>query len=350
MFNSHALLIDGIHSFSDLITDFFVLMISRFAHDEPDQEHPYGHDRIETIGTFALGSLIMFSAGALAYESIERLIENKQQLIPGWPTLVIAFISIISKEWIFRYTKSVGERLRSPIVVANAWHSRSDAYSSLVVFVGIGFSFFGFVWFDTIAAFIVALMIGKIGWDFVKNSVSELADTGVDKETLKEYRETIKSIHGVQGAHNLRSRRMGYKVILDVNVEVNDILTVSEGHEISSWVAKALIEKYDEVYDVVVHTDIENDMVSQFHSNSLELLPLRDKVMMDLKDCWGGDILSEVKHLRLHYHNQKILVELYLPLSAKSSSPFDNDNIEQDLNDKAKNISWYESVVIYYKS
>jgi cation diffusion facilitator family transporter len=343
-------MIDGIHSFSDLITDFFVLLISRLAHDEPDLEHPYGHDRIETIGTFALGSLIMFSAGALAYENVERLIENKELLKPGWPTMVIAFVSIISKEWIFRYTKKAGERLRSPIVVANAWHSRSDAYSSLVVLVGIIFSFFGYVWLDTVAAFIVALMIGKVGWDFVKNSLSELADTGVDKEKLRSYRDTIESIYGVQGAHNLRSRRMGYKVILDVNVEVDDILTVSEGHEISSWVAKELIEKFDEVSDVVVHTDIENDMVSQFHSNNLDLLPLRDKVMAELETYWGREVLSKVKHLRLHYHNQKILVELYLPMSARSLSPFNQTDFEDILNNKAKEINWYKSVVIYYSS
>ncbi len=132
LFHSHALIADGIHSLSDVVTDFMVVIVVRLANVEPDKEHPYGHERFETLGTVLLGFLLVGVAGAMAYNSIQQLYSGEDILIPGWPTLIIAALSIVSKEAIFRYTQAIGKRLKSDLLIANAWHSRTDAYSSVI--------------------------------------------------------------------------------------------------------------------------------------------------------------------------------------------------------------------------
>ena len=137
LFNSYALIVDGIHSLSDLLTDGFVLIVSKYAHEKPDEEHPYGHARFETFGTIVIGILLIIVAIFLAKDNIERFLNNESLVVPGWPTLLIAFISIISKEWIYRYTLKIGKKINSPLIIANAWHSRSDAFTSIIVFISL---------------------------------------------------------------------------------------------------------------------------------------------------------------------------------------------------------------------
>ncbi|MBT3586992.1 MAG: hypothetical protein HN509_18920, partial [Halobacteriovoraceae bacterium] len=196
---------------------------------------------------------------------------------------------------------------------------------------------------DLIASLVVAIFIGHIGWSFTWSALKELADTTIEPKQIKEMSETILNVEGVEGFHNLRARKVGPRSVADVNVQVSHLLSVSEGHEIVSWVAKKLIEDFDDIDDVTVHTDVENDMVNAFHSNKLERLPLRSEVTVELEKVWGRDsVFSSRLSMNLHYHNDKISIELFLPEKINS------ENLKQDLKSKAQAIDWFQDVTLWY--
>jgi cation diffusion facilitator family transporter len=349
VFHSHALLVDGIHSFSDLLTDGMVLIVSHYAHDDPDDNHPYGHGRFETLGTVLLGSFLIAVAGALAYDNILRLINPSEIKVPGWPVLVVAFISIISKEAIYHYTARVGKKLGSQLLIANAWHSRSDAFSSIIVFIGAVGAMSGILWLDTVAAIGVSIFIGKIGWGFTWASLKELSETSLPKEELVKIRKTIMDIEGVDSIHNLRSRMMGDKALLDLNVEVSPDISVSEGHEISSWVAKELITNYEQIVDVTVHTDVENDMGDDFTSNKQELLPLRPEVERELEKYWSEiELMKSVKKMNLHYVDDKINVELFFLEDLILKDGHTQEEIRTQLSHGTTELEWMGKVQLWF--
>jgi cation diffusion facilitator family transporter len=312
LFFSHALIIDGVHSLSDILTDGFVLLVTKYAHEEPDEEHPYGHARFETFGTIVIGLLLILLAFFLAKDSIDRYLLQEAVTIPRWPALIIAFISIISKEWIYRYTLSVGQKINSQLIIANAWHSRSDAFTSILVFVSLILSMNGLHEVDILTAVIISGFIGKIGWEFMWGSIKELVDTSLDSSKLMDIKNTIMEVHGVKSFHNLRSRKMGDKAILDVNIEVDNNLTVSEGHEIASWVVKVLIDKYTYLFDVTVHTDVEDDRADghEYMSHKEVLLPLRNVVTQDIENSIGTEKFNLLQDIRIHYIFEKINLEI----------------------------------------
>lgn len=250
------------------------------------------------------------------FETIQRLISGVRTPMPGFPVFIVAIISIISKEIIFHYTKRVGEKLNSSLLIANAWHSRSDAISSIVVLVGAGFSYFGFQVMDSLAAVLVSFFIAKVGWSFLNDSIKELVDTSLDSQKTREIKQEILRVPGVLGMHDLRSRTHGRKAVLDVNIQVSPNITVSEGHEISAWVMKRLVEKFDMVEDVTVHTDVEDDRGDSgesFTHSRLELLPLRPELVEEIRNSWSkisnAPMLNDI---HLHYLGGKVLVDLYL--------------------------------------
>ena len=292
--NSHALIADGIHSFSDLLTDAMVIVVSKFSHHGPDEDHPYGHGRFETFATVVLGSLLIAVAGAMAYDSVYRLIYSEQIHVPAWPALVVAGISIVSKEWIYHYTKAVGEKYNSKMVIANAWHSRSDAISSIVVLVGVGGAMLGISWLDNVAALVVAIMIAKIGWDLAWESVQELVDTALSTEEVDGMKDIIMQIEGVVGVHELRSRKMGADALLDIHIQVGSKVSVSEGHNIGVWVTDSLLKNVKSITDVTVHIDPEDDDNDDARiEGKVVLLPLRGDVMAALNETWEGITYTE---------------------------------------------------------
>ncbi|PIP94409.1 MAG: hypothetical protein COW00_01180 [Bdellovibrio sp. CG12_big_fil_rev_8_21_14_0_65_39_13] len=348
MSQSQSMIVDGLHSFSDLFTDIFVIFINRYSHEEPDAEHPYGHQRIETLGTLAMGSTLLFVAGAFAYENVIKLYSGGSDLKVNFVSFSITLFSIVSKEGIFHYISRAAKKIKSPLLEASAWHSRTDAFSSLVVMIGLIFSYYGYTWFDSVAAIIVAILIGRIGWNFMKDSLVELADTSISNERMKEYMECIMKIDGVIDAHSLRSRRMGNKAILDVNVQVNQRITASEGHEISSWVAKKLIDQFEEVIDVTVHTDVEDDLMVAYSSVKNLFLPLRSDAIASLEQIWGDQsIISRASSIRLYYIESKILVELILPL--KENETRLSHEMISTLTQKASDLSWFGRLDILYR-
>jgi len=342
-FHSSALIVDGLHSMSDVITDVFVLWVAKYSHDAPDAEHPYGHGRFETMGTVALGVILTATALVLAYENIIRLFIGDIHTIPTWPTLVGAGLSIILKEWVFRITLKVGKKVDSPMVIANAWHSRSDALSSIAVLLGIVFAMFGLPWMDTVMAIVVSIMIGKVGWDFLWSSIKELVDSSLEPEMINEVRSEIMNVYGVKSMHNLRSRKMGDQAVIDVNVEVSRHITASEGHEIATYVSRNLINKFAKIIDVTVHTDVEDDRVDgvEFSLEKRNLLPLRDEVE---KEVLKRIEIPQYLHMDLHYNDEKIVVDFIF--CEKSLENISKPDLLHTINTKCSDIVWLDKIQI----
>lgn len=310
--NSQALIADGIHSFSDLGTDVLVLVAAKHGAKDADEDHPYGHGRFETIATVILGVALILVAVGIAWDAIERLFHPQELLQPGVLALGVALLSVALKEWIYHYTMRVARLLRSKMLEANAWHSRSDAISSIVVFIGVGGTMLGLDYLDAIAAVIVALMVAKIGWDLAWHSVQELADVSLEAERVAAIRDAIGEIDGVREFHMLRSRRMGQDALVDVHVLVRPWLSVSEGHMIAVAVEERLKDRFDEISDVTVHIDPEDDE----QAPTCKGLPLRNKAMAMLDEAWANiDCLKDQKRILLHYLSGHIHVQVFFPHS-----------------------------------
>lgn len=311
--NSQALIADGVHSLSDLATDFMVLFAAKHGSKDADETHPYGHGRFETLATVALGIALILVAVGIAWDAVERLFNPAELLQPGFWALLIAGASVLSKEWIFHYTMHVAKKLKSNMLKANAWHSRSDAISSVVVVIGVAGTMAGLEYLDAVAAVIVGVMVGKIGWDLAWQSVHELVDTALDPERVAVIRQEVLSVGGVRELHMLRTRQMGGEALVDVHVLVDPKLSVSEGHYIGERVRRRLIHEVEEVADVMVHVDPEDDekMAPSLH------LPNRAWMEQQLHQKWQGlQIASSIGRLTLHYLDGRIEVELCLPAEA----------------------------------
>ena len=309
--HSQALIADGVHSLSDLATDIIVLLAMKHGARDADEEHPYGHGRIETLATVVLGVALLVVAIGIAYNAILRLLNPELLPHPGWLALSVATVSIVSKEAIYHYTMRVANRLDSQLLRANAWHSRSDAISSVIVVLGIIGAMNGLPWLDAVAAIAVGAMVGKIGAELAWNSAQELIDRAMEPETVAKIREAILSVDGVKALHMLRTRRMAHDGLVDVHILVDPKSSVSEGHLISERVRQAVIEKVDGITEVMVHIDPEDDEVSAPSRD----LPMREEVLDLLQRRWQ-DIAEapDIDHVRLHYLDGKIHVEVSLPL------------------------------------
>ncbi len=309
---SQALIADGIHSFSDLLTDLLVWLAGRRAAQCPDREHPYGHGRYETVATLVLGGLLALVAVGIGWDAGHRLFIPEELLRPAPMTLYAALASILIKEWLYQYTLAYARRVRSQMLRANAWHHRSDAISSIVVLVGVAGTMAGLPYLDAVAAVLVAVMIAHIAWKLGSEAVRELVDTGLDTERLAVVRQTILSVGGVRDLHMLRTRRLGGFASADVHILVDPRVSVSEGHMISVLVERRLKHQIDELTDVTVHIDPEDDEAAA----PCSALPLRAEAMIRLSRLWDTIPEAGLRHRTvLHYLNGKIDVEAYFPLS-----------------------------------
>ncbi len=309
---SQALVADGVHSLSDLATDLVVLYAAKHAHREADEDHPYGHGRIETVATVILGIALIGVAMGIGIDATWRLFDPESQHVPGVWALVIAAISVVSKEYIYRISMKLADKYNSNMLRANAWHSRSDAISSVIVIIGVAGAMLGWPYLDNVAAIGVALMIAKIGWDLLWDSLQELVDKGMDPQRVSEIEQTILKVDGVEALHVLRTRMHGGEALADVHIQVDSHISVSEGHYISETVRSEVIKKIPEVTDVMVHIDPEDDETSK----PMVTLPLRDVIDAQLKACWQ-DIpeAGQIRHVELHYLDNHIEVDVLLPLS-----------------------------------
>lgn len=310
---SHALIADGFHSFSDLMSDAMVLVASKHSTKDADEDHPYGHARYETLATIGVGVFLIAVAAGIAIDAISRLTEPAMLASPGALALWIAVLSIISNEALYQYTMRVAISIRSKLLKANAWHHRTDSISSIVVFVGIAGAMLGWPVLDDVAAVVVAVMIAKIGWDLSHQSVQELVDTALEPETVSAIKNDIMDIDGVEELHMLRTRRMGHNALVDVHILVDSKLSVSEGHQISEAVAQTLKENFEDISDVTVHIDPEDDELTP---NSCRDLPLRSEIEAALREAWQQiPETNQAKGITLHYLDGQITADILLPLS-----------------------------------
>lgn len=254
--HSRAVVADAIHSLSDMATDVAVLVGSRLWSQPRDGDHPYGHGRIEIVVTAVIGLVLAAVAVGIGYEAVASIHERHAQT-PGCIALIAAFVSIVVKEWLYRWTVGVGRRVRSSATVANAWHHRSDALSSIPAVLAVGVAMLLPAWqfIDHIGAVMVCLIILQAAYMIVRPALGQLIDTGLPAADRQAMLEAVLACPGVQVAHDLRTRDLGAGVAIDLHVEVEPALTVAEGHAIAEAVRRRLHEDFPDVVDVVVHVD-----------------------------------------------------------------------------------------------
>ena len=198
--HSQALIADAIDSTSDLFSDMAVLYGARQGSRAPDTKHPYGHGRVETLVSVFLGTVLLATAAGISLRAAQRLLDPAPILPPAPAALAVAVIAIALKEWIYRYTLRVGRETRSRMLEANAWHQRTDSISSLVVLLGVGGSLLGMPYLDPVAAIGVSVLIARVGWELLWQSVSELTDASLSRERVAAIRKAIRGIEGVLSA------------------------------------------------------------------------------------------------------------------------------------------------------
>lgn len=303
---SQSLMADGMHSFADLLSDVLVLFANRHGNKHADANHPYGHARIETAASLILGaSLAALGVGLIIATGIR--LQHPEQVQNVHPfTLWIAVIALAAKEGMFRYMLAVAKRVRSQMLVANAWHARSDAASSLVVIVGIIGNLLGYTFLDLVAAGVVGVMIAWMGVQFARDALLELVDTGLDEEEVRAIRNTLKAVPGVAGLHELRTRKMADNALVDAHIIVDPRISVSEGHYIAE-AARAAVLKHHHVMDVMVHIDPEDDMQTKPNAR----LPQRHLLLAHLHKRLGYE-LPETSTVVLHYLDGKVEADLLL--------------------------------------
>lgn len=252
--HSSALIADGIHSLSDLVSDFVVLLATRASRKDADEDHPYGHQRFETAASLALGGILLAVGIGMAWSALQKLESPDTIATVHRTALWVALAAIVVKELLFRYMLRVAKAVKSSMLVANAWHARSDAASSLVVSIGLVGNMLGYPLLDPIAALIVGFMVGKMGWGFGWSALHDLVDHAVDRAEVQAIHQTLLSTPGVLGVHDIRTRKMGDMVVADAHIEVDARLTVEAGHNIAV-AARAQVLKRHRVLNLMTHVD-----------------------------------------------------------------------------------------------
>lgn len=261
---SAAMMADGVHSLSDLLSDFVVLVFTKISSKKNDRDHSYGHGKFETLAT-AIVSIILVVVGVrLMVDAIERVFaffSGEEIARPGVIALVAAIVSIFAKEVLFRVTKKVGDDVNSPVVVANAWHHRSDALSSIGSFAGIGGAMLlGPKWYflDPVVCIIISIAIIVVAVKMAVPALDELLDKSLPDENVKKIEELALGVPGVRNIHELKTRRSGIDVLIEAHILVDPSLTIVQAHEISTNVEKALESNFG--YHTQINIHVEPDV------------------------------------------------------------------------------------------
>jgi cation diffusion facilitator family transporter len=258
LFHSHGLIADGLHSLSDLLIDFMVVIGGHWSHQEADAEHPYGHQRIETAMTLLISLFLIFTGAIIAYDAFRGIIHPTLGKT-SFMALILAGVSAIANEGLYRYTQHLNQGIKTDLLDACAWHHRSDALSALIVLLGIIGSLLGIHTLDHLAAIVVGAIIIKMGWDYTWDSIQQLIDRGVDSDTNSGIVQSIYNTPGVEKIHQLRTRVLGQDIFVDVHVLVDPFISVSAGHYIAQQVHHQLMKDNPRIKDVTVHIDSEDD-------------------------------------------------------------------------------------------
>lgn len=251
---SSAMLADGIHTLSDVVTTSVVILGLKVSSKDADKKHPYGHEKYEPIFAKLLSIILAGTGLFIGYEGIKLLTSGNIQ-VPGTIALLAAVISIITKEVMYRYTIKTADKIKSISMRADAWHHRSDVFSSIGTFIGVLGARLGFKILDPIAAIIVSILIIKVGVDLYLQSISELVDEAADEETISKIRELTMDVKGVLGIKNLKTRTFGNKIYVDIEILVDKDITVSKGHEIAENVHDIVEYRIEDVKHCMIHVE-----------------------------------------------------------------------------------------------
>lgn len=339
--HAQSLVADGLHSLSDLLADFLVLFANRHSSSPADFDHPYGHGRIETVASLVLGLLLSVTGIGMLLAAGVRL-QDMEHLPPVQSlALYTALATLAAKEGLFRYMLAVAKRVRSPMLVANAWHARSDAASSLVVAAGIAGALWGYRFLDLLAAAVVGIMIARMGLVFAWEALQELMDKGLGTEEVSAIRQILEDTPGVIDLHDLRTRRMGHQILVDAHILVEARISVSEGHRIAEHARHRVIRAHPDVADLLVHVDCEDDTVPNQEGIRL---PDRPVLQTRLTELLGAETPAPEKVL-LHYLGSRVEAEIFLP----ASFCLDTDRVhalEKHLMDALAGDKWFSTVTI----
>ncbi len=259
--HSHAIIADACHSFSDMSTDVALLWGIRAAAKPIDEDHDYGHGKTETMVSafiglflFAVGAAIMIEGGIKIFE----VLHGKTMQAPGWFACAVALLSVISKEWLFRETVAIGERIQNQALIANAWHHRSDSFSSIGVMLGIaGAILLGESWriLDPLAAVIVSVLILKVAVSVIRQSLFDLSEGSLSSDIEQEIMNLVASVPGAENPHKLRTRRIGHRAAIELHIWVEPTLTIVEAHDIATAVEQKLHARFGRETFISTHVE-----------------------------------------------------------------------------------------------
>ena len=314
--HSSALIADAGHSVSDLLSDCITLWAVHMAGIPKDKNHPYGHGKFETVGTFIVAIFLLLTGVGVAWHVLNKMDTPE---VPGTVAIWMAGIAIGVKEALFHVTRMVGRRSGSRVLLANAWHHRSDAISSVAALVGIGGAQWGIPLMDPIAGVLVAGLIIKTGMDIGYESIRELTDESVEEEVISELGHILAEIDGVDHFHEMRARRMGPQLLVDLHIEVDSMMSISAAHQVAERVRLRILDELPAVNEVLVHVDAEDDFVESKEgieeTKDIVLMRPQTEIESDVKK-----ILTEIPeiqgitHIYCHYLNQELTVQVNILL------------------------------------
>ncbi|MEX3981507.1 cation diffusion facilitator family transporter [Paraburkholderia sp. EG287A] len=304
--HSQALIADGVHSLADIVSDFVVLLANRHSGAKPDADHNYGHSRYETVASLFLGALLIAVGVGMLVRAGTRIMNLGDIPALHVSALIVALVVLVSKEGLFRYMLREAQRVRSAMLIANAWHARSDAASSLVVAIGIVGSLAGVRLLDPIAAAIVGFMVARMGWVFGWDALQDLSDRALDEAAAADLRALLMATPGVLDVHEMRTRKTGDLALVDAHILVDPLISVSEGHFIAES-ARARLLTDARVLDALIHVDPEDDM----HVRSVANLPARDDVAARLRNALAEHDVH-VEAITLHYLSTGLAIQVVL--------------------------------------
>lgn len=251
---SVALIADGIHSLSDLVTDVAVLVSSKAARRPADTSHPYGHGKIETIGTLIIGLILLIVGSGIGWSAVHSLYHN-EKFFPGPTVAIIAFVSVVAKELLFQFTKKLAKQIHSSSLYANAWHHRSDALSSVAVLIGGGLSLFGLGYGDQLAGLVVGIMIIAVAGKILFDGIKELSEHAIDRESIRIIEQTLNNHQEINLWHKLRTRKIGAELFVDVHIHVNPDLSVFASHKLTKEIEELIQEKLPLPVNILIHVE-----------------------------------------------------------------------------------------------
>lgn len=339
--HSSALVADGLHSLSDLLTDALVLVAAKTGVKAPDADHPYGHQRIETLATGLIASLLIAVGLGLAYHAAQQLwLVPARSPISG-EVIVVAIIAMLANEGLFRYSMHINHKIHSALLESNAWHHRSDALVSIIVLISVIGSMLGVHWLDLVGTIVIAIFIIKMAGKMIWRSLSELVDTAVEPAVLEAIKQQAQKVAGVEALHQIRSRTLAGQIYLDLHLIVDPEISVSEGHHIAEQVEVQLKRHNPKIHDITVHIDPEDDEKLSPSTN----LPGRRELENMLTTRWQHlKHYPNIKRIQLHYLNGKMKLEILMHKIDASGIK----DLQQEYLHACSDLEFIDDLMIYF--